>query len=640
MSEYSIAVTLIVIGFLVVAGSLESSTMTNMAIVEAVTLGIYWDSDCTKEVDSIFWGTLFAGSSKTVNLHVMNQGNATVCLSLDTANWEPSEASEFIDLGWDYAGETISTNNVAEAALTLSVSRDTKVTGTFSFNIIISPIPPRPVDRTRPEISIMSPEAGAAINGSSLLLRWAGRDSGSGIDYFSVYLNSKLAQLNWKTSCELLGLIEGLNNIRVVAHDKAGNIREDRITVNVDNTPPRVSMSCLEGEKVRRTATLDFSASDDNLAKLFIQIDGDVFDVTGMQCYEWDTSSAYDGTHTIKVIATDKAGNTNSSSLSIFVDNTEAVLTLLSPADGAVVTGLLNVQFYVFDISSVNVVSALDEEDHIDITGRNSFNVDTAQFGDGIHTISFIVTDALGNSVESTTRIIVDKTSPSVGFNAPTNGCYVRDTITIMLEGNDTNFDRMELCVSGEVAERWHSSGLRRYDWNTENCEDGTQVLKAVVYDKAGNIAEKSLTLNIDNTVPNVSIISPSKRGVTGTCNLRFSASDANIAKVLLHVGKDMFDVAGTASYAWNTLGVKDGEHIVKISAKDKAGNFAEMQIMMTTTNQYLIAESIRGIILITIIYIIWPLASTYKHSFMAYLRSVCASVHVPDFLRKVRIAS
>jgi len=242
MSDYSVAITLICIGYLVGACFLESSTVANMATVEAVTLSIYWDSNCTEEVDSIDWGILHPGSTKTVNLHVRNQDNATVCLSLNTANWEPSEASESIDFRWNYTGERINANKVVKVAFNLSVLRDTKLTGTFSFNIVLSPIPP-PVDKTPPEISYISPETGAVIDGSSLLLRWVGRDNGSGISYFSVYLDGRLEQHTKKTSCELLGLTEGLNNITVTAHDKAGNTGVAEITVNVDNTPPIVSMN-------------------------------------------------------------------------------------------------------------------------------------------------------------------------------------------------------------------------------------------------------------------------------------------------------------------------------------------------------------------------------------------------------------
>ena len=360
---------------------------------------------------------------------------------------------------------------------------------------------------------------------------------------------------------------------------------------------------------------MNFSASDDNLANVFLEIGDDLLDVTEMQYYRWNTSTVDDGTRTVKVTAIDEAGNINSSSFTIWIDNTEPMLTLFSPSDGAFVAGSLNVEFSVSDLSPVNVNYALDDDALADITGRNSFNIDTAELGDGLHNLKFVITDAPGNSIENVIKIIVDNTLPYVDFDAPIDGSYLGDTSPIVLMGNDANFDRMELYISRELAEKWDTSRLNRYDWDTKNSEDGACILKAIAYDKAGNTMETSLIVRVDNTLPNVSIISPHQEiGVTGIYDIRFSALDTNLAKVFLHIDDDLSDVTGMNSYPWNTVGISDGKHMIRIRAVDKAGNVAEMQITVKTINQYLMIESIMGITVIALIISIWPSILASKH--------------------------
>jgi len=511
---------------------------------------------------------------------------------------------------------TINRDDLVQIALTLVVQKDAKGITAFNFDIVISaedmsppPLPPR--DATPPKVSITSPGASAVVNGSSLLVRWVGRDSGSGIDYYSVYLNDGSEIKTEDTSYRFLGLDEGLNSIRVVARDMAGNVGTDDVEVIVDNTAPRVLISCLEGDELRGTATLKFSASDENLATILLQIDDEVFDVTDMESYEWNTSGFSDGIHVVKITAIDEAANANSTSTSILVDNTEPKLALFNPPDGAVVGGFLDVQFTVLDLTPVGVIYILDDDVAIDVTGKSGFSVNTADLEDGPHLISFVLTDALGNSVENSTRIIVDNTLPSLDLGAPLNGSYLRDVADVNLTGEDSTFERMELFLAGELATTWQSSGFKEYDWNTENCKDGTKAIEAVVYDRAGNFVKKSLIVTVDNTAPNVSIISsPEKSGVTGNFDVRFSASDANLAKIFLYIDDDVSDVTGADFYRWNTFGVDDGEHTITLRALDRAGNAGQAQISITTINQYMIVQYLTDSAFIALILLLYRLVA------------------------------
>ena len=98
---------------------------------------IYWDKKGTNRVSSIVWGQLEPGTDKTVTLFIMNKDKNQTTLSYHTSNWDPSEIANYLNLTWDYTGQSIDFRETLQVVFTLSVSEDVKTTGNFSFDIII-----------------------------------------------------------------------------------------------------------------------------------------------------------------------------------------------------------------------------------------------------------------------------------------------------------------------------------------------------------------------------------------------------------------------------------------------------------------------------------------------------------------------
>jgi hypothetical protein len=78
------------------------------------------------------------GSNKTVTVYVRNEGNSAATLSRATQNWNPSTASSYMTLTWNYAGQTLSVNQVLQIRLTLAVSSAVSGITSFSFDIVIT----------------------------------------------------------------------------------------------------------------------------------------------------------------------------------------------------------------------------------------------------------------------------------------------------------------------------------------------------------------------------------------------------------------------------------------------------------------------------------------------------------------------
>ena len=115
-------------------------TIGSRGAVKAVGdgIGIYWDSNCSSAVSSIDWGSVEPGLSRDVTVYVRNEGNDDVTLFLGTENWSSENASNYLTLIWDYAGETIGPDETVQVRLTLLVSSGVEEISSFSFDVIIS----------------------------------------------------------------------------------------------------------------------------------------------------------------------------------------------------------------------------------------------------------------------------------------------------------------------------------------------------------------------------------------------------------------------------------------------------------------------------------------------------------------------
>ena len=105
--------------------------------VKAVNVGVYWNQNCTETVTSIDWGMLEPAESKNATIYLKNEGNTPINLSLNTSNWNPAEARNYVNLNWTYSGENLQPDQALPATLTLSVEQNVTNITTFNFDIII-----------------------------------------------------------------------------------------------------------------------------------------------------------------------------------------------------------------------------------------------------------------------------------------------------------------------------------------------------------------------------------------------------------------------------------------------------------------------------------------------------------------------
>ena len=115
----------------------RSATIGSSGTVKAVGVGVYWDSDCTNRASSINWGMVEPGSVNNVTVYIKNESNAPITLSLQAENWNPTNASDYMRLSWDYGGQEIGVGEVIPVVLSLTVLDSITGITNFSFDIVI-----------------------------------------------------------------------------------------------------------------------------------------------------------------------------------------------------------------------------------------------------------------------------------------------------------------------------------------------------------------------------------------------------------------------------------------------------------------------------------------------------------------------
>jgi hypothetical protein len=131
--------TIVILGA-VTGGFGSFKSIVRADTVKGVGVGIYWDQSFTNRTSALNWGQIAAGSSKTLTIYVKNEDNFKVSLKLDTSNWTPVAAENYISLGWNYSGQVLSVNEALPIELTLTIKSTADGVYNFDFNTIITTV--------------------------------------------------------------------------------------------------------------------------------------------------------------------------------------------------------------------------------------------------------------------------------------------------------------------------------------------------------------------------------------------------------------------------------------------------------------------------------------------------------------------
>jgi hypothetical protein len=227
---------------------------------------------------------------------------------------------------------------------------------------------------------------------------------------------SASGEFNYSTSLAVDGSADGNHTVHVRATDRAGNVGLSEVPFRLDTTAPAIAViTPAPGPATRTNVTVAGQVTDNlgGVAALEEQVDAGPFapvsfDPSGN--FSFATSLALDGSadgsHTVRLRATDGAGNVSGlTDVDFTLDTRPPTVNLTGPAPGTTTNTNVTVAGQVTD-SLTSVASVEEQVDggpfapvSFDSSGQFSFATALAVDGsaDGSHTVHVRAADRAGN---------------------------------------------------------------------------------------------------------------------------------------------------------------------------------------------------------------------------------------------------
>jgi len=100
----------------------------------------YWNQNCTDIVRWVDWGIVEIGGNSTSSFYVKNLCTNNATLSVNASNWDPTNASLYLTLSWNYSGNVLQPEQLVPVTLACSVNINVTGFEFFSFDITIMAI--------------------------------------------------------------------------------------------------------------------------------------------------------------------------------------------------------------------------------------------------------------------------------------------------------------------------------------------------------------------------------------------------------------------------------------------------------------------------------------------------------------------
>jgi hypothetical protein len=148
------------------------------------------------------------------------------------------------------------------------------------------------------------------------------------------------------------------------------------------------------------------------VSRVDLYVDGVFLSGDAVPPHEWplDTTVISEGSHTLSAFAVDGAGNSAvSEAVTVVVDNSLPSVDIVTPADGASVSGTVLVSSAPFDATGiVRVVYILDGMEQATVDAAPwAWSWDTTSASNGSHALEALALDTAGNEARATVGVLV-----------------------------------------------------------------------------------------------------------------------------------------------------------------------------------------------------------------------------------------
>ena len=191
---------------------------------------------------------------------------------------------------------------------------------------------------------------------------------------------------------------EGNYVLFVHATDKANNPATKTVSFTIDKTKPIVNVAGVEeGVYYNISITPTFWCSDINLDTVSATLNDEIF-ING-------TAVQNEGSYTLFVQATDKAGNVASKTIIFTIDKTKPIITISDVEDGA---------YYNTDVAPVVDITDTNLNTTSITLNDNPFINGTTITMENTYTLVVQADDKVGNTANKIITFVIDKTAPTI----------------------------------------------------------------------------------------------------------------------------------------------------------------------------------------------------------------------------------
>ena len=378
------------------------------------------------------------------------------------------------------------------------------------------------VDGTNPTGSVTAPAAAANIRGTVGLTSNSADAGGSGVATVQ-FQRSPIGAGTWTNQAASWNTTlqaDGQYDLRVVTTDNAGNSHTSAtITVRVDNTNPTGSITApADAASVRNTISLTSNSADGRLAAsttVTFQRSPAGAGTWTNQAASWNTTLQADGQYDLRVVTTDNAGNSfTSSTITVLVDNTNPTGSVTNPVAAADIRGTVVLASNSADVggSGVDTVPFQRSPAGAGTWTNQAASWNTTLQADGQYDLRVVTTDFAGNSGHlgcdhrSRRQHESDRLDHRSGRRSQPPQHDLADE-----QLRRRRSARASRPSSSSARRSAQARGRTRPPAGTRRSQaDGQYDLRVVTTDNAGNShTSATITVRVDNTNPSGSITAP-----------------------------------------------------------------------------------------------------------------------------------
>ncbi|EDT7955478.1 Ig-like domain repeat protein [Salmonella enterica subsp. enterica serovar Java] len=425
---------------------------------------------------------------------------------------------------------------------------------------------------------------------------------------------------------------DGAYQLVVVVEDLAGNVKESApLEVRIDTTTTIDNIVLLTDTGVQDDQLTNVSEPSfridvpADVVQVRVTLDGGTSwsqvrkNADGQWIFE-SPNTLGDGTHTLRVEATDEAGNIANKDLVFNIDTNIQVPTIALDAGqdtGAnTADNITNISRPTFTIGNVDpdvikVVVTIDGHDYnaTKVGAGWQFTPGNA-IPDGSYNITVTVEDKAGNTATSKPLPVVIDTTAEI------------ESVTLVTDSGDSDVDNItkvdkpqfsivtadditHVRVKIDNAANWielTKGGDGRWIFNVGSAlSDGQHTLLVDVTDIAGNVAQETLQFTIDTTLREPTIVLDPTHDTGDDTNDNLTRInkpvfiignvDNDVSHIVVHIDGRDYTIENTGGNLTFTPDqpLSDGQHTISVTVTDIAGNTktsAELRIEIDTQVQ------------------------------------------------------